>query len=313
MGLYCDMRVEIITGVLIFIISTFLGYQLNDYLSRDRITIQNVEVIPATKKYAIDRKRLAVINNSSHISMFSSGGYLLPDLPDELSNSQLEWLKMHLNTKKASADIFADRLSAALKNISSISDNASGKELLAATDLVSIPSLYFEPNETKKGEVLASLERAESNVKNYITTINQLIVEMDSFKSVRTGDFEIVVTLLNSGDTDGLIKYDGTMKIDSYKESIPISVDLTSPQGDYQKPMYMSYPSISDKRQSTRVEKRSMVQIIFVVDKDNVGGKIIGEIKKKVSKEQSFEISVQLVDFRGERIDSIKYRSYATD
>ena len=191
---------------------------------------------------------------------------------------------MHLNTKKASADIFADRLSSALKNISSISDNASGKELLAATNLVTIPSLYFEPNKTKKGEILASLERAESNVKNYITTINQLIVEMDSFKSVRTGDFEIVVTLLNSGDTDGLIKYDGTMKIDSYKESIPISVDLTSPQGDYQKPVYMSYPSISDKRQSTRVEKRSMVQIIFVVDKDNVGGKIIGEINNRAKR-----------------------------
>jgi len=299
--------------VLIFIVSTFVGYQLNDYLSRDRITIQNVEVIPATKKYAIDRKKLAIINNSREISILSSGGYLLPDLPDKLSNSQLKWVKRYLNTKKASAEIFKDKMRSAVKNITPLNDNSSGEELLAATELMSIPTLFFNPKETKKKDILAALERTEKNLSDYITTITQLISEMEAFKSVRTGDFEVVVTLLNSGDTDGLIKYEGTMKVDTYKESIPIRVNLSSSQGGGGMSMFMPFTSIPEKQQSTKIEKRSMVQISFTIDKDNGGGKIIGEIERKVSQRKSFEVSVKLVDFRGENIDSTKYRSYATD
>ncbi len=313
------MRNEIITGVLVFIISTILGYHLNDYLSRDKITIQNVEVIPATKKYAIDQKKLAAIEDKSRgIGLFSSGGYLLSNFPDELNNSQLKWLKRQLNNKKVSAEIIKDKIKSAVNNVATMNDNASGEELLAVTDPMSIPMVYLDPKQTKKKDVLSALERMEIKLDDYIETIAQIVSDIDSFKSVRTGDFEVVVTLLNSGNTDGLIKYDGTMKIDTYKESIPIRVNSSSFLQSYgygnNIPMYTALASIIDEKlRSTKIEKRSMVQISFAIDKDNGGGKIIGEIEQKVSKKESFEVSVQLVDFRGENIDSTKYRSYATD
>jgi hypothetical protein len=106
---------------------------------------------------------------------------------------------------------------------------------------------------------------------------------------------KIKLTLLNSGDTDGLIKQHGKLNFTTQTDSLPI---IESKETDN---LYgISY--VQDQFQS--VPKRSMVQRNFILHESKAGPELINHFKNLVKKGSPVPITITVYDIRDDPIHS---------
>ncbi|ETX11405.1 hypothetical protein MUS1_11025 [Marinomonas ushuaiensis DSM 15871] len=306
------MRNEIVVGVLVFIISAPFGYITNSYLSRDKVTIENLEIIPVSSKFIINKGELSKIKNFRYSDNYTNN-FRFQNLPDELNSYQVSWLERNLMDNKIDAEIYLKDIRFSLNVVNSMPEGSKGQEIFSSIDSSIItPSIYVEPKEVSKLDVMNSLRNKISAIESHLNDIVVLMRKISEFNEVRTGAFNIVATLLNSGDTDGLVKYKGLISIKNYGDQIPVEI-----KRDQIKPEFFGYfgglDNFSSKSKSTSISKRSMVELIFSISDENYNDKLVQEVRELVKTKRPLDINLSLTDFRNEKITSEYYKLYATD
>jgi hypothetical protein len=126
-------------------------------------------------------------------------------------------------------------------------------------------------------------------LKLHIDLKNDILKILEGFKPERTGKVEIKITLLNSGDTDGLVKQDGKLFIGDRKEPIYIT----------EKKRVRDENNIIDiPEQFQSIPKRSMVQKIFIINETDTASGILGVFKDMILKGDRSPFKVILEDIR---------------
>jgi hypothetical protein len=115
------------------------------------------------------------------------------------------------------------------------------------------------------------------------------------FKPERTGLLKIKLTLLNSGDTDGLVKEGGELHVGNPNDPLNI-IEKNTPDN-----IYGTF-YVQDQFQS--VLKRSMVQKIFIVNESKTAQGAINEFKTMVKQGLATPIRITLYDIRDDPIRS---------
>ncbi|MCG9688698.1 hypothetical protein L1D13_17480, partial [Vibrio tubiashii] len=119
---------------------------------------------------------------------------------------------------------------------------------------------------------------------------------LKEFSTSRTGEVLVSTTLLNRGNTDGLIKRKATLNIASYDQSIPLQIV----SGEYYRGSHIAPSPIVNS--PTTIYKRSMNQVLFEVDKSKVNGGMLKELNALIRNANPFTFTVSLTDFRGDTI-----------
>lgn len=295
-----NIRNGVLIGLFVFILSTPLGYFFNYYFNKDDITIENVELVPEFEKLNFNRDLYSEIENLKGV-MYSFGGNINQEYSDELSEYERNLLlhQLKIDMRKTSSNI---------KKMNVILDKINKDDLSVEVQnwtRLNIPYYLIPPNEkiTKKN-LLEQINFRIKSLEKLTEKLELLINQINSFKKNRNGDCKITMTFLNSGNTDGLIRPEGQLILDGYDESI--SLKILKPE--FNSVGYTYFPvQTNDKENSTAVSKRSMVNITFVIDEDEVKKGILEEFQAILKSKQGFKFRVKVTDFRGDEYLSKMY------
>ena len=94
------MKDKVYVGLLVFIIRTPVGYFLNNYLARERLTVEYLEIKPNTKKHSINKSLLADIIVNTKQYYHSNSSIRLESIPHTISSELVELLKNNIESRK---------------------------------------------------------------------------------------------------------------------------------------------------------------------------------------------------------------------
>ena len=301
------MKKEIVVGLLVFILSTPLGYMLNSFLSRDRLSIENVELIPVKTRIRFDRARLAEINDFVGMNGYNSG-FVFMNLNEILDEQQKSMLLNQLLTKEASTEVGLRNLEKSLELAEKYPVEAPIEGLFSQLPTNSYPYPYFG-NDVKEMTIDRFKTELQNNIDrhaNHLENVKSFIESLQAFEGKKTGDFELIVTVLNAGDTDSLVKYEGEICLSKCESKIALKLKEDEPNKAL--PYHLGPPEQLSST-STSVSKRSMLELKFKVDAGNSGKTALSEIGSKIINDDEFKYSLTLFDFRK---DKIQYSGQST-
>jgi hypothetical protein len=139
------------------------------------------------------------------------------------------------------------------------------------------------------------LQDKQSSIEAAHQYKHDILTALEGFKLERTGKVEIKITLLNSGDTDGLVIQDGNLFIGNREEAIYI----TEKKRARDENIIIDIPE-----QFQSIYKRSMVKKIFIIDENGTPSGILGIFKDMIIKGDRSPLKVRLEDIRDSPIYS---------
>lgn len=313
-ALISKRRVLVWLGQLVFFsVCGVLGYMLTDHLSRENISIEEARISPEMGLYKLNRNLLAEVKMESgkiH-GLNSFGGFVLPDFEEYIDQGQIQHLQNNLESRRASAEVLNKSLDAWISEIKSTKNDLTFDEMVSITKHSYIPFISARrdsENEPTKTDVLRALSEWKEQNLIYLGSINKLLTELKGHNPQRVGTFDIVITVLNNGDTDGLIKRKGFLIVTSRPGDKPLPIVLKSHSYIRQNSWaYSPYVQTPNNTISSKVEKRSIVELTFVLDKSDGISKGSENVEAMVKKKDPFNFKVRLTDFRDQVIESDVY------
>lgn len=279
----------------IFIISTLLGYFFNSYVTKDNISIENVELIPTYHSLEFNSELFSEIETLKENSFMLSGvGH---NYPDELNENYRNLLSSQLKRDISKANA---KISIIKKLKQSIE---KGEIPIESQNLIRIYTLTPNQKITPQ-EILKRVDYHITSLTKLQQKETELLDEIQEFKKNRNGNCKISITFLNSGNTDGLIRPQAELLIDGYDETIALKVFEGKENTEFNPYLPSSHTSPAT---STAIAKRSMVNITFGIDEDEVKKGIFDEFRQKLIEKQSFNYVVKITDFRNDEYKSGSY------
>jgi hypothetical protein len=297
-----------ITAVIITPITVYLTYGLNDYLSKDKISIERVDLIPHTTKPLYPSKEIMVLDQNlrfknylasrgSTVYQFNPGFYRNP-LRQYLNRKDIDEIITVLNDFSKFDEELKIREDAAIQKLENYN---RGDNIYGIISSLRHPHVIYAPIVGENdAEVVKSLLELLRNSRNYIESAHQytsnILNILEGFKPERTGMVEIEIILLNSGDTDGLVKQEGKLYINNRIKD-PIYITEKSRRNN-------EYNLLDIPEQIRSIPKRSMVQKIFTIDVSGTPSGILNTFKNMVIDGDRTPYKVTLDDIRDVPIHS---------
>ena len=174
----------------IFIISTLLGYFFNSYVTKDNISIENVELIPTYHSLEFNSELFSEIETLKENSFMLSGvGH---NYPDELNENYRNLLSSQLKRDISKANA---KISIIKKLKQSIE---KGEIPIESQNLIRIYTLTPNQKITPQ-EILKRVDYHITSLTKLQQKETELLDEIQEFKKNRNGNCKISITFLNSG------------------------------------------------------------------------------------------------------------------
>lgn len=141
------------------------------------------------------------------------------------------------------------------------------------------------------------LSKKKEEMKECVSNATEIIRDIQNAKREKTGEVDIMVTLLNSGNTDGLIRSDGKIVISGIDEPLDI-IYQDDPKGGLQ--------GLDYTPAAIGIEKRSMISVTFSLDDSTTSPAALKTLRESVKNRARIEFSVELKDFRDQTIERQK-------
>ena len=280
--------IEAVFAVIIALVSGFGGYKLNDYLSRDNISIQRVYVIADTTKLSYPSKAMMDLYYNSRYQIYSlyragvASGLIAPSLYRDserrfLQNEQIAEITTVLDNFSKFNEELQVKENAVVQRLENYKSGDSIADIIPSLRNSRLSVTHIPTNnDAEKVKVMLDILKGE---KGDAESANQHVANilhiLKSFKPERTGMVKIKVILLNSGDTDGLIKEHGKLNFTTQNDSLPIIED-NEPVNLYG----ISYV----RGQSDSVPKRAMIQKVFIIHESKAGKESMDYFQNLVKK-----------------------------
>jgi len=284
---------DIVIGILTSTMMIFIGYGLNDYLSRDRISIESVEFEPEMSEltYRTTTPFQRLMQNRVFLGWLG------------FSKSKDEGAVFDQEHKDGLSAYEARQVAVILKQFLEFEDKSLGDLKKIDANMMSTPSKVNEDALIKQAKSLFLFESTEyypNDLKTWSKNISarikaseeakdlahDILSYVQNFKSIRTGGLWIHITFLNSGNTDGLIRSEGNLELEGRPEHIPIILD-------------------DDK--GPAIGKRSIVALYFRCDEANAVSAQLQTFRALIQQGGNLSGSVTVNDFRRSLIHSGKF------
>jgi hypothetical protein len=313
--LSASMRKEVLTAVITAAITTviftpitlFLAYKLNDYWSKDKISIARVDLVPETTKLFYPSNKIMELEQNSRFKNYltSRGSSIYQFNPGFYNNQLRKFLtKKDINEIRIVLEDFS-KFDEELKvredtAIQQLKNYSKGSNILNIFSTINHPRLIYrqlvgENDEEVAKRLLDFLKNDQSSIEAANQYKIDILKTLEDFKPERIGRVEIKTTLLNSGDTDGLVKQDGKLYIGDRKE--PIYITEKKRRDDEN-----SIIDIPEQFQS--VPKRSMVQKVYIINESGTASGILNVFKDMIIKGDRSSFKIVLDDIRDDPIHS---------
>jgi hypothetical protein len=303
-----EVLIAVITAVLIAPASIYIGYKLNDYLSKDNISIERVDLIAETTNLPYPAKTIMELYQNPRFQDYltSSRGlsyglfnprYYGISRGQFLQKEQIAEIIMLLeNFSKFNEELQA-RENSAIQRLENYNPGDSIADIAPALQNIrySIVLAHSQTDVEKVKILLDALQKEKINIEAVKKYKDDLLGILNSFKPERTGLVKIKLTLLNSGDTDGLIRPEGKLNFTTQTDPLPIIEDNKS--GNVESILY-----VQDQFQS--VPKRSMTQRNFILHESKAGPKSMNHFKSLVKRGEPVPITITVFDIRDDLIHS---------
>ena len=301
---------EVLIGVTVAVCAGFLGYKVNDYLSRDKISIERVDLIANTTKLPYPLKEMMEINKSPRfqnyllsrgltVYQFNPGFYNRPSRSSLQKQDVDDIIRVLEDFSKFDEELQA-REHAAIKQLENYKtgDNLSGIWSTLSYSGYRLAPLVASTDTEKAKNMLDFIKNERSNIEVVHQYKNAILSVLKSFKPERTGMVTIKLILLNSGNTDGLVKPDGELHIGNRNDPVYIiEKNLYDEEVDDTRYFYIQYRFQS-------VPKRSLVQRIFTINESKTAQGTLNEFKSMVKRGLATPTRITLFDIRDDPIRS---------
>jgi hypothetical protein len=131
------------------------------------------------------------------------------------------------------------------------------------------------------GDVDAAALKKLKDIDRLKVIVSDVGMDAKNFKPSRTGNVTVLATLVNAGNTDGLIKAWGYFEVPQLRVKLPI---------------------IESGAKAQKIEKRSVKALQFEVDYPRADAEALGSLRSAVKDGKQLVGSLELTDFRGSKI-----------
>ena len=279
-----------------------MGYYANTYFSRDKIRIEYMHLVGKNKD-PIEKKDILKLEKCLHVGNFGFGAFALFDNPGEPLQNRWKHLEGYLRNSKIIWEYLIEEINSLDK------DTKSDRMDIPANMQFYLSRLGVPLHRHSPENAGDHFENGRQGAKNCIDDLDKMIeILSNQNPKQRTDEVDLVVTLLNAGDTDGLIHSDGKMMVSGIEKSL----DITFQPNFGNVPLNSSYwyslygnthgvPKTGYTPTGIKVEKRSMISVIFSIIPDAQG-----TLKTFVKGERLIKFTVELKDFEGRTITEYK-------
>lgn len=270
-------------GLIISVIMAFIGYRLNSYLAREILSIEYVVIVPLLRPLELPRKDW---QNLLRTESFSFHLYGLPTSEQELISDRLPAMIPYEDETETIANIlqeFQEEQRAILQRVTSFFDKFDELDVDDVDDFVTFMHVRnlrmdvpYPLTLSNKVAIKAPTARLRSVLELTIRTLDLLLKEVRAYEPKRTG-IEIQLTVLNSGNTDGVVRPDAELIL---KHNTNVRI-----------PLYCEAAQV--------IPKHSMATLSFWINKAELSEPQANEIYYRIEQGEAAPIRIELKDVRG--------------
>lgn len=284
---------------------------LQRYVVRDRIAIESVSMTPEVKRYSPPPAAWVQINKPPQFcgnvgSQFFGLGPLPPDPMGQTGVVRyLGWLDAQIaffESISSSVDEFKNALTREPPPTPHLSWRKATSLGVCMTP--STPDSWREP-------LVHDLENASSEIADFVSDLREERQRAAGFAFERTGRVSVHVTVLNRGDTDGLIERVGALRWGTESKLVLVLEADRKGEGSQvsPSPFWRPFSETEDGAVTpATIPRRAATQLTFLIDESNTSQGQLAQFVEAVRKKQLITYSVEVSDFRGD-----VYRSQPVD
>ena len=310
------MKQGIIVGIAVFLISTPGGYFLNKFLSRDRITIENVELVAKKDDLTIDQGKFSNISTclGDILDYWPDDFYITREFFTErntVPRERITVLRQYMDSGESQLEIHLKKLEE-IQKLDNLPEEKNWSNFsLPSLKLFLLDFSILVDYDTRQLKRL--IEKSQDEAKKCRKLIEKFIVDMSSQDEKKIVDFDIVITLLNAGDTDGLIRPNGRLRISGLKDT-PLSIVLADRFQDTQSLYpFGFYQRFSINRSgAVKVQRRSMNVAMFSLDKSRSPQNAVKRFESLTTDNETVDFDIELTDFRGNTVEVKNLQKFIT-
>ena len=296
-----------VAALVLSVVTGFAGYHLNSYLSLDHITIQNVILIPEKVQLTFATDTLTpIIRCESDLSLgFSLArfGYLQPnqDGRTPITRGAERTVENSLFEYQRAAEFLLGELNNYTNYLSTVNTAMAPtdtmpqdfRQYLIRAELLTATAEDFTVSSAR---VLIGYRR--QRVMDCLRHIDTGIEVASIWRTTsdRTGQLALLVALLNSGDTDGLVRSSGTLTVDGIGGTIVIGLEPEESSSPLP-PRLAEYPPAA-----VRVERRAMTMQLFSLDEGPSTTDAFRLLQAEIKDGGSIAYALELIDIRDNTI-----------
>jgi hypothetical protein len=288
-------------------VSQSFSFYLSQYLARPLLSIEYVEVVVAKPQSPTAAGKVQRLFQSSMTNRYLQQHpmvlQLLVGIGDGMAEDEANDAIKHLEELRTELTRKVGEIEAVGSAVNAESDvakiKASAQNYLGPIfNSFPFPEEGIEATRAAITEQLQSDNVMFSGALSKVSEFSELV--RDAMRAGPTLYFKL--SILNRGDTDGLIRNVGTLMFSGQTASMPI-LRVAAPKLSASTEALMSVPvTVTNQPDSVRagavgkVEKHAMSEVWFVVDKAKLGSTDIAAIEKALQDASSNRFSITLLD-----------------
>lgn len=301
-------------AIILVPISQTISFMLNEYLSRPILSIEYLEFLPEEHIQLDEFKNMCqsdefnnycvMKNMKTAINLMSlqSGKATLSleeksELNDALSKFKAELSSRILFLKTIQNNISSNKSEESIKK-------AYAKYHGAAAQY----SMMMITTENMQTSLSSSLQ-VEKDALNIIDkTVSRIIESLNKNSNQIVGTLKIKVSVLNRGDTDGLIRNVALLRLSNSNISVSLK-KITLPANELtlqSVPVTVVNPSEDSQRSTSvgKIERKSMTEIWYEIDKSKIYSKAINAFWTSLNSSRVSNYTVVLYDQKRDSVTS---------
>lgn len=284
-GLSRTLIAALVGALVALVISPFsqtLTFHLNEYLSRPILSIEYIEIVQEANRIRTPTKEIQQLIQSDGFQALMKEGNYINNLTNYLSSEYLS-SDDDLNALKEAVENYTISSSKCISRlmplIRALKKETTDSEIQSiAVDYHGQMALYIPISrdpETLRESLLPMIERDVEALQDSVGLVNQLESAIEQLSQQLKGDgsLRIRISVLNRGNTDGLVRNIGEIIFGPNNEKVLLKRS-SPPQRENQHSLFMAVPvmvtnpkpKVPRKSAVGKVERHSMAEFWFEID-----------------------------------------------
>lgn len=294
-------------------IGIFIGFNLNDYLARDNLSIVGIEFLPEVEELHFPDENILSLKRSWLYKSFDQEGLLsyrsiLSSVIEKDQSVNQDNIKAFLNQltifESYTREIEGD-MKLMLHYLENYKPNLQPpEELRYRQSILSDFFLYADKiqDASFRNNIVNDIKSRFLNIEKTRNRIKGLQLFSKAHRFPRTGRLRIKVLIVNKGNTDGLVSGAGELvMIDEDKAAIEITAYRRTPDEYGSQKVYFE-----------TVPKRSIAILELFVDEERTSRNVLNSLEGALKNNNPDKVLVKLVDAHGRSFQS-KVRTLPVD